>query len=409
MPPAFVIKLCVKDLCMVDSAGFISRPEAIAVRGDSAFPAQCVEARIYGSVEEADAVWRGLQQDAACGPAQSFAWTKCWQANVNPDCLAAVLEMNGVPALLLPLEVVAKGFGKMARLPGGSHANCNFPPVARIANVDADAARLLIDALHRERPDIDLVSLDRQLANLDGVANPFLAIDRREHADIALTAPLDGGFEAVLARHNAKRRKKKHRQHAKRYDEAGGWRIVTAEDRPAAIAFLDRFFEVKAERFADAGIHDVFADDKVRSFFRALYGDAVETGRGDFIVQGLEVDGKTIAVMASSSWHRTLSIDFMGFAEGDALSTSPGEFMIYEVMEAACEGPTHTFNLGVGDETYKREWCDTEVTLYDSAIPLTTKGHILAAASATSGAAKRFVKQNRLVWSAVKALRARLR
>ena len=135
----------------------------------------------------------------------------------------------------------------------------------------------------------------------------------------------------------------------------------------------------------------------------------MEAGRGDFIIQGLEVDGKTIAVMASSSWHRTLSIDFMGFAEGDALSTSPGEFMIYEVMEAACEGPTHTFNLGVGDETYKREWCDTEVTLYDSAIPLTTKGHILAAASATSGAAKRFVKQNRLVWSAVKALRARLR
>ena len=237
---------------------------------------------------------------------------------------------------------------------------------------------MVVEAIRRERPDIDLVSLDRQLAVLDGVDNPLLALDNRESTNIALAAPLAEGFDAVLAHHNPRRRRKKHRQHAKRYEDAGGWRIVRATDAKTATAFLDRFFTIKAERFAAAGIHDVFADPEIQAFLRSLYGDDAETKTGSFVIEALEVDGRIIAVNAMSSWKETMTIEFSGFDANETFSTSPGEFMFYESVEAACGTDTRLFSFGVGDETYKREWCADEIVLYDCSVALSAKGTVCA-------------------------------
>ena len=86
----------------------------------------------------------------------------------------------------------------------------------------------LFDDLHKARPDIDLVSLSRQLDELDGAKNPLLQLPSRENANVSLAITLDRNFDTVLGRNNAKRKKKKHRQNTRRFEEAGGYRIVTA-------------------------------------------------------------------------------------------------------------------------------------------------------------------------------------
>jgi CelD/BcsL family acetyltransferase involved in cellulose biosynthesis len=368
-------------------------------------PAEAVVFRDIGAVE---ADWRDLEARGNCGPAQSFEWVRCWRDHVNQDCMAAVLQVAGRSALILPVEVVRSGPWLTARFPGGSHANCNFAACSPTAPSERQAMHLLVEALRRERPDIDLLRLDRQVEAFGGAINPLLVLGRMPHADFALAAPLDQGFEAVLAHNNAKRRRKKHRQHGKRYEEAGGWRIARASDTGTVAAILDRFFEMKTERFATAGIHDVFADPAVRRFLRALHGDDAERGRGAFFVEALEVGGRIIAVNGLSSWKGTTTVDFAAFSEEDALSTSPGEFMFYEEIAEACQSGATCFSFGVGDEPYKRDWCEQEIPLYDTIVPLTAKGAVMSGLATVSGTAKRVIKHNPRLWAAAKKLRSRL-
>jgi CelD/BcsL family acetyltransferase involved in cellulose biosynthesis len=56
------------------------------------------------------------------------------------------------------------------------------------------------------------------------------------------------------------------------------------------------------------------------------------------------------------------------------------------------------FDFTVGDESYKREWSDVELRLYDHTAPATLRGLPVAAAMAGYRRAKRLIKQTPVLW-----------
>ncbi|RCS21952.1 GNAT family N-acetyltransferase [Phyllobacterium salinisoli] len=341
------------------------------------------------------------------GLPQSVAWVRNWHAHANADCLVAALFNGETPVLLLPLEVVKSGSIRLARFPGGTHANCNFPVLARdhAGRIGRSDIRELAHAIHKARPDIDALLLARQVDVLDGLSNPLLHIGKSGNPNPVLAASLSCGFDAVLDRSNAKRKRKKHRQHARRYEEAGGYRIVTASSSAEAIAMLDRFFAVKAERFARTGVTDVFADAGVREFFRSLFGEAAGKKPDSFQIKALEVAGISRAIIGKSYWMGDLTVEFGGIAEDDLVSASPGEFLFFEDIMQACRESVAIYSFGIGDEPYKRDWCDIEQPLYDSMTGFTLRGRAYAVAFRARNAVATAIKKNARIWAVAKKLR----
>ena len=64
-----------------------------------------------------------------------------------------------------------------------------------------------------------------------------------------------------------------------------------------------------------------------------------------------------------------------------------------------------SIDFSVGDEPYKRLWCDIETRHFDVVVPLTAKGRLLAAAMRLTGRLKAFVKNSPTVWKLTKLLR----
>ena len=64
------------------------------------------------------------------------------------------------------------------------------------------------------------------------------------------------------------------------------------------------------------------------------------------------------------------------------------------------------FDFTIGDEPYKRDWCDTEQQLFDYSAATTVRGLPAAAMTFGWGRAKRAIKQTAPVWNAVQRLRA---
>ena len=64
------------------------------------------------------------------------------------------------------------------------------------------------------------------------------------------------------------------------------------------------------------------------------------------------------------------------------------------------------FDLSVGNERYKREWCDTELDLYDHTAIATVRGACAALPLMTVRRVKLWIKSNPAVWNAFRKARA---
>jgi CelD/BcsL family acetyltransferase involved in cellulose biosynthesis len=369
-------------------------------------PVSNVATVVSSASADALARYEAFCANALHAPAQSAQWVHHWVAELNPDTLFAMLAVDGRPVLALALEVTRSGPFRIARFMGGRHANGNFAAADRtwLDNGNCAMVRSLFDAIARERPDIDVIALQRLLPDMDGVANPFTALAGFPSPNLSLAVDLSGGFEAVLSRASGRKRKK-HRSQTRKIEAAGGFRRIRATTPDEARALLDAFFAMKEQRFRSMGIANVFGDPQVRIFFQALFTDALREETPSFVLHGLEVGGKLRAVTGSSLSGRRLICEFGAIAEDDLGHVSPGEFLFFDNIEEACADGFAIYDFSVGDEPYKRQWCDLETQHRDVLVPLTLKGRALAFGLHRNARLKAFVKNSPAIWRLTKTLR----
>lgn len=367
-----------------------------------------VRAATSASVMPADdlAAYAELARKGVHAPAQGPLWIEEWVANVAPDGLIALIEQDRKPVCALALEVVRSGPFRIARFMGGRHANGNFPAADRtFLKTDRPSAETLLAAIRACRPDIDVLVLERLLPDIDGLANPLLALRHFTSPNISLSANLEDGFEALLSRVSGKRRKKKHRWQRRKFEAAGGFRRIEATTPEEVSRLLDAFFAMKEFRFRKMGIANVFGDIEVQNFFRSLFRDALAEDPPPFVLQALEVGRTLRAVTGSSLSGGRLVCEFGAIAEDDVSHTSPGDFLFFENIGEACRQGLEVYDFSVGDEPYKRLWCDIETRHFDVVAPLTAKGALLAGGLRLKASVKARIKNSPAIWRLAKLLR----
>ena len=391
---------------MVDAATGARTEHALPAEKPATEPATAW-AMVHGRGNAGLDSYEALCSNAIVAPPQSARWIRAWVGETNPDYLIASLRLDGATLYALPLEIVVEGGLKVARYMGGSHANGNFAPAspAWLASADTADLRALTSAIRKARPDIDILRLERQAIDLHGFRNPLLLLPHVRSPNIALAADLSGGFDALLERASGKRKRKKNRSQQRKFAEAGGFEMVRASTPEEVEDLLTAFFLLKHRRFESQGIEDVFADPATRNFLTRLFTEALGDENVPFRLDALRVGGIIRAVAGTSVSGNTLTCDFVTIREDELSQASPGEFLFFETIRRACEEGFEVFDFSVGDERYKREWCDRERTQFDTLYPLTRRGRIAALRMSAIGKAKGFVKNNSVLWPLVVRLR----
>lgn len=342
-------------------------------------------------------------KDAIFGPHQSPEWLQAWGQETGAEMHALTVGAADDPQLMLVVEIAQGRMFRTARFPGGAHANGNFPATAPKA-VSA-LAPPAFDALGASLGNVDLVALERLEPLKDGLGNPLLALATGDSPNVALATDLSGGFDALLERRSGKRKRKKHRSQIRKFEAAGGYRFIRARTPAEAEALLDAFFAMRDARFRQLGARNTFGDPKVQSFIRHLYVAELSRAAPRFVLDGLEIGGTLRAVTGCSVMRGRMACDFTAMDESGLASSSPGEFLFFELIRKACENGLAVFDFSVGDEPYKRLWCDIETRQRDLFLPLTGRGRAIAYARRSMASAKRSIKDSPLVWSLAKRLR----
>ncbi|ESZ27683.1 MULTISPECIES: GNAT family N-acetyltransferase [unclassified Mesorhizobium] len=393
---------------MVDAtASFDGNRLAATEASSRALPRDHADLSISVASTDGLAAYAEFCRSALFGPAQSAAWVQNWAAETRPDLLVATLSVEGKPVFSLALEVASKGLFRIARFMGGRHANGNFVAADPnwLAKADIPALRSVLAAIAKARPDIDLVALERLLPDLDGVANPLASLDHFSSPNLSLAVDLAGGFDALLSRASGKRKRKKHRSQIRKFEAVGSYRRIEARTPDEVDTLLDAFFEMKELRFRKMGIANVFGDAQVRGFFRALFMQALAEDKPSFVLHGLAVAGKLRAITGSSRSGKRLICEFGAIAEDDLGHASPGDFLFFDNIQEACETGFEVYDFSVGDEPYKRLWCDIETRHFEVLVPLTVKGRMLALTLRQGARLKAFVKNSPMIWKLTKVLR----
>ncbi len=371
--------------------------------------ADAVDLQVCDGVEDFLALWRALEAENTSTVYQRLDWARIALETLEsrrgnrPFIVAGRIE--GRPAFLLPL-VITGNLLKTVQWIGGSHVNFCMGLFSR-EFVAAATPQDIRDIMARvaKLSNAHVMQLCCQPQSWNGFDNPLSHLPNQPSTNPAFMLQLTGGFEAMLKRGNAKRKKKKFRAQCRQAEAAGGYRFIVAQDRETASALLDAFLLQKGERLRKSGIHNVFGCPAARDMLMKLAHSSFDTDEPLLRLHGLEIGGRIRAVFGGGIRQRHMSGYFSSIADDELAEISPGEMLLYLLLEHYCAQGLETMDLGSGDERYKRSWCDGKQELFDVIMPASTLGIPVAALKRLGYGLRRRLRQNPQVWAAITVAR----
>jgi CelD/BcsL family acetyltransferase involved in cellulose biosynthesis len=152
------------------------------------------------------------------------------------------------------------------------------------------------------------------------------------------------------------------------------------------------------------GVGNLFAKPGHAEFYRALASEPAT--RYLVHVSRLDVGAAAAAVNLGLIYRGCYYHLLASFDDGELARFGPGAAHLHELLHYAIDRGLHIFDFTIGDERYKRDWCDTELKLYDHTAAATWLGVLVAMPMRAAQRLKRWIKQTPALWNAFSAGRA---
>lgn len=370
-----------------DETAFKADPESRSFHeGEPAQP----HAQIYTSFAEVEHLWRSFEESANGSVYQRYNWCKVWFDTFHPNGTATplivVVTLAGRAALLVPLygETVAFGI-KRAQFMGDSHANARIPlvtPVPRdIASLSEQArdgglvkliGQSLVDGGYA-----DYLAFECMPDTFAGDTNLLALGEREKCSSIFFSGEIYEDFQALTMERRSVSSQRKQRKRFRKLEALGEYSLDKVEDAETLDRTLDVFFTQKAARLDNSQVYNAFDDAANETFIRRLAHDSLENDSHTLELYALNVNDETIAVAGGGiqSDRFSMGINSMS-ADSKHVACSAGRISIDLSVEMLCARGFKSFDLGVGENEYKRMWC-SPVELYQVNRALTAKGRAL--------------------------------
>ena len=316
--------------------------------------------------------WRAFEDSADCTVFQTFDWLSAWFRNigVHEGVKPAVVigRHGGAILFLLPFALETNGFVRKITWLGSGLNNYNGPMVAsdfslrvsppQFVEVWREVQQLLRQQLHH-----DLIDLEKMPKVLGEQANPFCALGVSPHVNDAYLTALGGDWETYYAAKRSSATRKTDRKKRKRLADHGEIRFVTAGDRDGVVRTVDALIDEKRRSYAKLGVANMFERPGYRDFFLDL-ATGSQSSRLTHVSR-LDVGDQTAAANFGLMFRGRYYYILAGYDDGELARFGPGAIQLMDVMRYATEHGCKLFDFTIGDEPYKREWCDVEIGLCD--------------------------------------------
>ena len=381
-------------------------PPLAMVEASDAFASAGVRLELRDDLSSLEAEWTAFERSAECTVFQTFGWLAKWQQRIGSlggtrPAIVLGRSEGGALLFILPLAIETRGPIRRLIWLGSELCDYNAPLIARDfwAHV-GDFTELWGKVLRLLRSDprlhFDLVDLQKMAETVGSERNPLLSLKSLPNASSAHVATLGRDWQEFYKAKRSSETRKKERKQLRRLGELGDVRFIDVGDKPEIARTIGTLMQQKSKAFARMGVEDLFA----RPGYRAFWLDAATTLRGVTHVSRLDV-GSTIAATSLGLTHRgCYYLVLSSYHDGEVMRFGPGRAHLHELLRHAIEHGIRDFDFTIGDESYKRDWADIEVRLYDHLQAATLRGAVVVAMMSAFRRTKRLIKTTPALWRA---------
>lgn len=402
------------DVTVTDRA--FDRPAFAAAPARVDTAAGDIEFTIHHDLSAAEPVWRELQAQAQCTAFQTFEWLSAWQRHVGAragvvPCIVAVRDNRGRALFMLPLAAQQSGLARELTWFGSELCDYNAPLMAVDAASQLDAATFMslwsqiVSKLQADpRSRHDLIRLEKMPPMAGAGRNPMLALATNLNPSGSYVTSLTGSWDEFYKAKRSSATRRRDRSKRNRLSESGEVKFVSSETADDALATFAILVEQKSATFARHGISNLFARPGYLDFYRDLAGNPATR---DFAhISRLEVGNETAAtnlglIFAGRYYHVLAS-----YTGGPLAHWGPGAAHLNDLLRYAIERGLSMFDFTIGDERYKRDWCDDVQMLHDHVAVTSWRGALVVGPAILRTRVKRAIKQTPMLWAMVVKMRA---
>ncbi|MCU0883431.1 MAG: GNAT family N-acetyltransferase [Beijerinckiaceae bacterium] len=367
-------------------------------------------AQIVG-FSEIEADWRWLEQHGELTPYQTCDWVRSYAAEaLDADgarlAIVAIRSAQGRTLAILPLAIRRRIGLRTASFIGGKHANFHMGVFAPgvMQRLDAEGARRMLRDAAAALGAVDAFVLPCQPEAWNGITNPFALVEGQPSANPAYKLVLEGDIEATFQSAMSSHARKKHKNKRARFAELGASSLIVPQTDAEKEAVLATFHRQKAQRFAQMGIDNPFADARVAHFLRR--GAGLDGGQPALFLAALDLNGTLVATYIGAEARGRFSGMATSFEPDPvAMKYSPGEILLVDLIRHRFGHGITVFDLGVGEARYKSTFCNQTDNLVDSFVAISPAGKILAAAMRVAAMAKGAVKRSPRLYGALMSIK----
>jgi CelD/BcsL family acetyltransferase involved in cellulose biosynthesis len=150
------------------------------------------------------------------------------------------------------------------------------------------------------------------------------------------------------------------------------------------------------------GAVDIFASPAHRAFYTEDAGSAGTPVHVSRLEVGGEVAAANLGLVFEGRYYHVLA----SYSDGPVSRYGPGAAHLHELMRYAIGRGCALFDFTIGDEKYKRDWCEIVLKLYDYRAAVTPQGWLLMLPATGGAMVKRFIKQTPVLWRVATKVRA---
>lgn len=354
--------------------------------------------------------WAELEASAPCSIYQTRDWLLPWIATLGRKAGIKPLfilgrSQDGRPVALLSLGIVRRGPLRIASWLGGFDANFNMPLVrSDVVWTRPELLRLLREAAKAcDRDAPDLFNLVNQPFDWGGRPNPLASLPHQiaPSAAFGTALPVDAEtfFLERLSRHTRKKLRKKEANLA----ALGPLRHLVVTEAAAQRRVIDAFLTQKVARFRAQKVVSEFETPEMRDFITA----ASQPSGAGIELHALLVGDRIIAVYGGGAHAGQWSGMFNSFdGDEEIAKSSPGDLLLMRIVRKACADGLTRLDLGIGEARYKAALCDECVPLFDTIVPISLGGLIVARFLSVRQSVKRAIKANPRLFALAKTIRS---
>lgn len=336
-----------------------------------------VHDRLDGLSEEWPLGSANALSDAQYHVFQSRAFLQVWLSTFGKSdkvtpCFVEVRDVSGKAIIFIPLCITLRNDTKILEFMDADAADYNAPILfPGPAEWTYDAAVNLWNKILATLPGFDVIDLNKMPAYVGGLVNPFdlIADDANEvfcHG-IDLLRPWD---EIDNAQPYRKTLLKKMRS----LERMAVTQYVIVDNNAEKKQFLDRLLRQKQRRFEETNVPGFDADPAKYAFFAE--GSDRFAKAGMLHMAALMVGDEIVA----TTWGLIQGRRYYGIligSEGDEWAKySVGRIVYFRTLEWLYKNGFEYMDLGIGNEPWKLEHCDTTVPLSRMTSIVSWKGHI---------------------------------